>query len=335
MIDLRGERTSNSRMGTWRRCQKKFDFKYIMGLEAKEKKRQLEMGSWMHLLLEEHYNGNDWRDAHKRMTKEFYNIFEELREELGDLPTDCARLMRSYLRYWKEDDAQFRVIDTELDEVVTLPNGLEFRMIIDMVVEDLRTGFLWPYDHKNRKSFADRTAMLIDPQLTNYYSGLEILGYKPLGGVVYNELRTKAPTVPAILTGKGPKQGTLSVAKIDTDVYTYYRAIKDNGLQVSDYAGILRQLAKAEDERFFRRVKLPKDKTMKRIMMAEAVETSRQIRDHRDAGLPYVRTQNNQCTWDCDFSSLCVAQLHGGDLKSMIRHGFRNRKETDEAQEKK
>lgn len=322
-------------MGAWRRCQKKFEFKYVMGLEAKSKSRGLEMGSWMHVLLEEHYNGRDWRVKHKLMSVEFYNLFEEEREELGDLPTDCARLMRSYLRYWKEEDEQFKVIDTELDEVVTLPNGLEFRMIIDMIVEDLRTGLLWPYDHKNRKNFASNDTMLIDPQLTNYYSGLEILGYEPLGGVVYNELRTKAPTVPQILTGKGPRQGQLSKAKIDTDVYTYYRAIKDNGLKVADYADILRQLARAEEERFFRRVKLPKDKTMKRLMMAEAVQTALEIRRKKAYGEPYVRTNNNQCNWDCDFKTLCIAQLHGGDLKSMIRHGFRDRKETDEAQEKK
>jgi DNA-binding transcriptional MerR regulator len=272
---------------------------------------------------------------HKNLTKEFYNIFEELRAELGDLPTDCARLMRSYLRYWKEEDEQFTVIDTELDEIVTLPNGLEFRIIVDMVVEDKRTGLLWPFDHKNRKNFASSDNMLVDPQLTNYYTGLETLGYNPLGGVVYNELRTKAPTVPQILTGKGPKQGTLSKAKIDTDVYTYYRAIKDNGLNVADYADILRQLQTAEEERFFKRVRLPKDKTMKRIMMEEAIESALQIKEKRESGRPYVRTNSNQCNWDCDFKTLCIAQLHGGDLKSLIRHGYRSRKETDEAMEKK
>lgn len=322
-------------MGTWRRCQKKFEFKYVYGLEPKDKKRALEFGSWMHLLLEEHYQGRDWRVKHKEMTKEFYNLFEELREELGDLPADCARLMRSYLRYWREDDAQFRVIDTELDEIVTLPNGLEFRMIIDMVVEDLRTGLLWPFDHKNRKNFASHDNMLVDPQLTNYYSGLEIMGYEPLGGVVYNELRTKAPTVPQMVYVGKANEGLSQAKNMDTDVYTYYKAIKDNGLDVAKYSAQLRHLAKNEEERFFRRVKLPKDKTMKRLMMAEAVQTALDVRRKRVSGEPYVRTNNNQCNWDCDFKSLCISQLHGGDLKSLIRHGYRSRKETDEAQEKK
>jgi hypothetical protein len=104
---------------------------------------------------------------------------------------------------------------------------------------------------------------------------------------------------------------------------------------VADYADILRQLQVAEEERFFRRVRLPKDTAMKRAMMREAVETARAIRDHRDSGRPYVRAQSNQCNWDCDFSTLCVAQLHGADLKSMIRHGFRSRKEHDEVEERK
>lgn len=328
-IDLSGIRVSNSRLGTWRRCQKKYEFKYVMGLEPRAKKRQLEMGSWMHLLLQIHYTGGDWREKHRELTKAYYELFEEQREELGDLPTDCARLMKSYLRYWKEDDSQFRVIDAELDEVVTLPSGLEFRMIIDLIAEEIATGLIWPWDHKNRSKFARQDNMLIDPQLTNYFSGLEIMGYKPLGGVVYNELRTKAPTVPKIL-----KKGGLSKAKsIDTDVYTYYRAIRKHGLDPNNYRGILAHIAKNEEERFFRRVRLPKDRTMRRIMMEEAEISAIEIRNAEARG-KFTRSSSNQCAWDCDFKELCISQLHGGDLKSLIKHGYRRRKESDELEEK-
>lgn len=328
--DLTGVRVSNSRINTYRRCQKRYEFKYVYGLEPKGKKRALEMGSWMHALLEEHYQGRDWRVRHKEMTKAYYNLFEEMREELGDLPTDCARLMRSYLRRYREEDAQVRVIDAELDEVVTLPSGLEFRMIIDLIVEEVRTGYLWAWDHKNRSNFERHDNMLIDPQLTNYFTGLEMMGYKPMMGVLYNEIRTKAPTVPQVL-----KAGGLSKAKkIDTDVYTYYQTIKQHGLNPADYADILQHIAKNEEDRFFRRVRLPKDKVMKRIMMREAEDTAAEMMMVEKRGR-YVRTYNRQCAWDCDFKTLCISQLHGGDLKSLILHQYRNRKETDEAEERK
>jgi hypothetical protein len=277
-----------------------------------------------------HYTGGDWEAKHVEMSKEFYKLFEELREELGDLPAECLRIMRSYLRYWKEEDAHIRVVDAEVDEIVTLPNGLEMRIIVDLIVEEVRTGLLWPWDHKTRKNFERGDNMLIDPQLTNYYKGLQLLGFDNLGGVMYNEIRTKAPTVPQVL-----KTGGLSKAKsIDTDVRTYYKAIRDAGFDPTDYRDILRHIARNEPERFFKRTRLPKDPPMLRAMYREAQWSAADMKKAEATGR-FVRTFNKQCAWDCDFKSLCIAQLQGGDLKSMIRHGFRNRHEQDEVQEKK
>lgn len=324
-------RVSNSKIKTWQRCPKRYEYKYIWGLEPRTKTLQLERGSWMHELLEEHYGGGDWEDLHKQRTMEFYELLEELRVELGDLPRECARIMRSYLRYWREEDAQFTVVDTEMDEIVTLPNGLEFRVIIDIVVEDRRTGLLWPWDHKTRKNFESSDGMLLDPQLTNYYTALQIMGYKPLGGVCYNELRTKPPAIPSLL-----KSGALSKRKnIDTDVYTYMRAIKKHGLDPNDYADILRHIAKNEPERFFRRVKLPKDPPMLKTMQHELIISAREMATAESRG-EFRRTfQPRNCKWDCDFKSLCIAELHGSDVKSLIKHGFRSRKEQDEVEERK
>lgn len=329
-MNLEGLRVSNSRLGTWRRCQKKYEYKYIMGLEPRAKVRQLEMGSWMHELLETHYNGDDWKAKHKENTNAFFLFPEEVREELGDLPTDCNRLMRSYLRYWKEDDKKYVVVDTELDEIVTLKSGLEFRMIIDLIVENKRTGKLEAWDHKNRKNFASGDSMILDPQLTNYFAGLEIMGYTPLGCVMYNEIKTKAPTVPRLL-----KTGGLSQAKnIDTDVYTYYRTIQEHGFDPDDYSEILRHLALNETDRFFKRTRLPKDPPMIKRMMREAEVSALEAREKEESGEPFVRSFDaTKCSWDCSYTQLCIAELYGADISSAIKSGFRKRGETDEVEE--
>ena len=319
---MSGMRVSNSKIKTFRRCEKRYDYKYVQKLEPRQRSVQLERGLWIHTLLETHYDGDDWEARHKELSARFFQYDEEDREDLGDLPTECRRIMRSYLRYYKDVDQHQITVDTELDEIVTLPNGLELNVIIDRVYEDKRTGLLWAQDHKTRKKFENTENMLLDPQMTVYFRALEILGYTPLGGVEYNELRTKAPAVPEKL-----KSGQLSKrTNIDTDVFTYRMELKKHGLDEGPYMDILRHIARNQVDRFFRRIKLPKDPPMVNTMMAELVDTADEMQTAEARGT-FPRTFIPQdCKWSCDYKDLCIAELHGGDIEPMIRLNFRRRK---------
>lgn len=322
MIDIR---VSNSKDKTFRRCEKRYEYKYVLGLSRKKRERNLELGSWMHELLQTYYDGEDWELVHKRLTKEFYNMFEEEREDLGDLPTDCLRLMRNYLRHYPDDFSRYRVIDSEMDEIIELPNGVKLQIIVDLIVEDTVTGLIWPWDHKNRKNFGSTEDMLLDPQLTYYFTGLEMMGYKPLGGAVYNELCTKLPTVPVPL-----KKGGLSKAQKvinGTDVRTYMQAIKRHGLDIEDYRDTLRRISRAQQGKFFNRVFLPKDKPMTKRMLKELSWTAEDMVRKERTGR-FTRTFiAKQCSWDCDYKDLCITDLHGGDIEPMIRAGFETREQ--------
>src|SRR5947209_8165563 len=96
-------RVSNSKLNTFRRCPNKYRYKYVLKLTPKKRSVQLERGTWMHDLLMTHADGEDWRERHIELTKEFENLWEEEREDLGDMPNDCGRLMRAYLRTYKDD----------------------------------------------------------------------------------------------------------------------------------------------------------------------------------------------------------------------------------------
>jgi hypothetical protein len=314
---------SNSKAKTYRRCANQYRYKYVERLKPKTKKVQLERGSWLHDLLQHHYDGEDWREAHEKWCEEFYKQFEETREELGDLPTECERIFTSYLRNYRDEDATYRTIDTEMDEIITLPNGLRFRFIIDRIYED-STGGLWLQDHKTVKKFYTSDHFVLDPQLTRYFWCAEKMGYTPLRGVEWNQLKTKPPTVPQLTQG-----GRLSKRKISTDYWTYLATIKKHGLDPRDYMDQLRYF-KAQEDMFFRRDRLPQDPVMMRTMMKELVETADDIaRAERKGRFP--RTVLNSCKFDCDFTDLCQVELQGGDIDSIIRHGFnRKPKEVEE-----
>jgi hypothetical protein len=226
--------------------------------------------------------------------------------------------MRAYERHWADADQHFSVIDSEMNEIVTLSNGIELNVIIDLVVEEAGTGLIWAWDHKSRKKFGDEDDMILDPQLTLYFEALELMDYAPLGGVVYNEVRTKPPTVPRVL-----KRGGLSKAKdIDTDAYTYLKAIKENGLATADYKDILLRLKRTKQEAFFKRTHLPKDPPQVRQMIAELNMTKHEIRN-AEKRKEFPRTfEPRQCKWDCEFLDLCITELHGGDISSMIKSDY-------------
>jgi hypothetical protein len=288
-----------------------------MDLRPKGRKVQLERGSWLHKLLMAHYDGENWREAHQIETLKFKRLFEEEREELGDLPTECERIMRSYIYTYRDEDRRFTTVDSEMDEIVTLSNGLEINIVVDLIVWDKVLKGLWAWDHKTRKNFVDTDNFTLDPQLTIYYDGLQSMGYKPLLGVVGNEIRTKPPTVPALL-----KSGGLSKAKsIDTDIRTYMEEIRSHDLNPNDYTDILRGIAARQKDRFFKRTFIPRDKPVVRTQRKEIVWSANEILRASKRGA-FPRSPDNSCAWGCDYRDVCIAELHGGDISSIIKQKF-------------
>lgn len=320
-------RVSHSRVKTWRRCEKQFDFKYVQGLRKKAKNKNLAMGSWVHELLMYYRDGQDWLAHHRQLEKKFNQYFEEEREALGhDMPDQCLRLVRSYIRaHGKQDQRAYTVIDTEMDEIVTLPNGLEVNVIIDLIVED-RKGGIWGWDYKTRTKFDPKDLILLDPQYSLYYDAMEIMGYTPLRGFVVDEIRKKAPTVPKLL-----KSGGLSKAKnIDTDVWTYMAAIREQGENPDDYATILQHIATNQLDRFYRRTYIPKDPPVLRAVREELIESAREIENKTKRRHPiFPRAVDSSCVYMCDYRDLCIIELHGGDTDLMKKKLFTTKETKD------
>lgn len=316
---------SNSKVKTWRRCPKQFEFKYEMKLRPKRKGVQLERGSWLHDLLMHHYDGHDWRERHNELKRQFDNLFEEEKEHLGDLPDEVERLMRGYLHEYRKIDGAFRTIDTELDEIITLPNGLKFNFIIDRIYED-RDGGLWLQDHKSVKNFMDPDFMLLDAQLARYFWCAERMGYTPLLGIEFNEFRTKAPTVPKLTDSGARLQKKMN---IDTDALTYLREIKRHGFDPADYSDILSHLLH-QHEKFFRRTKLPMSKPLMRQQMLELVMSAREITSAQKRG-EFPRSPMKACDWDCDYKNLCITDLQGGNIAPLVKLHFKKSSRREEA----
>lgn len=306
-------RLSNSKVNTWRRCPNQYRYKYGMKLRKKVHGLPLKRGDWLHQLLMTHYDGHDWRERQALLAADFNQMFEEEREEYGDLPAETQRIMASYLAHYQHEDRNWRTVDTEVDELVELPNGDKFNFIVDCIMED-SDGALWIWDHKTVGRFMPEDFMLIDAQLARYFWAAKQIGYKNLRGAMFNEIITKPPTLPKFLE---PSQRLEMRKNIHCDAYTYMREIKRHKQDPKQYRDFLLFL-KARHKEWFRRTRLPRDRPMVQQLMRELMQSSAEMHNAH-ATNRYPRTARKECLFDCDYMEICALELQGGDIEDIVK----------------
>lgn len=312
---------THSMIKTFRRCPHQAKYKYVDRLKPRIGSQPLERGKWMHSLLEAHYSGGDWREEHKRLRAKYNQLFDEEKEVLGDLPTECARLMLSYLWHYAADPLHGWVVH-QVEYVIEckLPDGSIYRGKVDLLVEN-EYG-LWIVDHKTHKTLPTLHVRLLDAQSALYLwaalrSGLKVQGF------IWNYIRTKPPTVPQLL-----KSGDrLSKRSIETDYPTLVRAIKKYELDPDPYRDQLVALKRQrwtpgapQTSPFFQRHILEKGDKMLARVAAEAFHTHTRMREY-DFGMS-ERVTDRSCEFMCSYKRLCPVELSGGNA-AMVRRDFR------------
>jgi hypothetical protein len=350
---------NQSRVKLFRRCQKAYSFRYDSGEDHQEMvpklpKVQLYRGSWMHALQEAlHYQWagyedfpfqfgqgrgridtmvSNWKDVHELLSEEYDKLFEEEREELGDLPTECGDLFRSYLRFWKDDRDTYSVAELEdgqpaIEFIVEADleqfglKGARFKGKIDLLVEDDEYGGLWIWDGKWMKKIPPPDERMMSPQSCLYVWALRKMGYD-IRGFVYNYGRTKPPAKPRVL-----QRGTLSVAqRMDTDRYTYFRAIKElHGARWKRYLPYYQpklDALKGREALWFDRQRIPveDEKVLRAVREYTATVRDIQRREKRPEYVP--RSYFYNCRFGCDYHGPCVAEFAGLDIEPLIKQDY-------------
>ena len=304
---------SQSKLKTFRRCPKQYEYKYIQQLEAKRKSLPLALGNWIHSLLETHYKGGDWLETYADLTHKFNGLMTEEKEHYGDLPGTSARLMNGYMYQWEEEDKNLEIISVEEEFEVDINDQLKFKFKPDMIVQDKRNGMVSVWDHKSNKTLPDTEWRNTDIQSTLYLWALKKLGIN-VDQFIFNYIRTKPPTKPRMT-----KSGRMSKVKIETDYLTLKEFIEENDLEMTDeLTHWLGNLEKSSS--FYKRITIAKPKLLTDTMIQELLATAEVINfmDSRDE-LAYYRVLGKACDWDCSFQDLCNAELLGSPQANQIR----------------
>lgn len=320
--------STHSMLKTFRRCPKQAEYKYVERLKPRVLGRPLRLGTWMHELQEAKSTGQDWRDKHQELIDTRWNkLFDEEKEDIGDLPGHCKRLMESYEWYYKADEWIFHEVEFVLE--AELPDGSIYRGKIDALIEN-QFG-LWIVDRKWHKSLPNTDYRILDSQ-----SALYVWAAKknkiPVLGHIWDYGRSKPPTWPDMLkSGKGPARW----AACDTDYPTMVKWFKQNmGGKVPEHCKPKMRYLKTlqyepgapQHSTFFRRSVIEKSGPMLKRVAQEAYHTHKRMNSYPwDRPDLVERVPDRSCTYMCSYTDLCTAELFTGgrpvNWKSLYKQG--------------
>lgn len=306
-----------SEIKTYQRCPKQHEYKYDQRLVPKAKARPLFLGSWFHAALESYYKQGDWKIGFNLYKKEYDALFEEERQELdkrGKLPDIVSRGIRSYLWYYRDDGWTVKEIEKEFEvdtPLVISGERMRLKGIIDLVVED-EAGLWWIVDHKTAGNIPEPNSFhAMDPQLMLYPWAAKIAFGWDVAGIVYNYVRSRAPTVPRL-----NKDGSVSKRKVVTDYPTLMRFIQDNGLDPVNFEQARKQLRRKSP--FLRRYRYPREPFVTKEILLDALSVAKHIKQDKRRS----RTITRDCARMCSFHDLCRAELNGMDTTMMRKASF-------------
>lgn len=310
-------KTGFSKVQAWRKCNKLYEFSVIRNLQAKRKPAQLLRGTILHEMLEARDQGKKAGEVFLKYDTQYGRLFEEEREFYGEnFMDDIWRIYKGYGRTYKDDD--WKVLATEGLVRTQLTPKIEFEGHYDLRVSS-----------SHRRWLVDRKSHKVLPTAEERFNNFQLLLYaeawnrehpkERVEGVIWDYLRTKAPTIPEVL-----KSGQLTRRKdLDTDVYTYRRAIRDRELDEDGYDYYLKELQKRSVDKFYQRVPLPiPSREMIDTVVQEFTQTAEMIRTAKH----FPRNATYACN-RCQFFKLCNAELAGINAKFVEKNNYEQRPE--------
>ena len=339
---------SATEIQTYLACRRKWNYTSLnrMSLEPKSPQKALSLGIGVHEALEAYYRDGDdpvefFRNWAYNESERLYNLNLN-QEEMDDLRDawDLGIGMLSNYAQWSKANDNFDFIAAEQQFKVPIftPDGFVKGYFVgrfDGLIRFRDTDEVAVIDHKTfsvRPQSADW--LQLDLQTTGYayaatylaqVGALEAFGvqkHSAVDKVLWNGLRKKLPTVPAIL-----KNGTLSRASnMDTTLEVYQNAILLLGQDESDYEDVLERLRNKPNNFFHREIR---QRTWDEMLSFETLLD--QVHGEMvNPSTPITYNPTHDCLWKCSFRGPCIAKNCGGDEQMQLQVHYTSRPEKGE-----
>ena len=279
-------------------------------LRKKKIKRPFMFGTICHQIIEAHVEGQDWHKVLDKIELDNRKLFKREIEMYGNIIADIRDIMTDYFIFWgdslkplkhdgRRSEHEFRI---ELDD------GLWFSGKIDLIGK--AKGMRWLVEHKTFARMPSESDRWRSVQGAVYFRALEMMGFKPFDGVLWDYINSKAPNAPGELT----PTGKISQARIDSTPARIKRWIKEEGKKKSDFTKLLED-AKANQRNRFVRVYSPVKPRIVDNIWDDFVDTAHEIQEFH--GKKKAQSIGRHCSW-CDYDMLCKAEATGADVDWII-----------------
>lgn len=286
------------------RCRKKYQYAWIQNLEPKQKNDKLTIGSAIHKFLEVWYTTYRESEAIVATVDYIYENCDGLEQmQIDDMCELAKKVCENYVAHYGHDTG-WTVKAIEMPFNIHLEGRINYIGTIDLLVED-EDGKLWIADHKTTANLDiyDKNSDM-DRQISRYWYAIERYLDVKIEGFIYNIILKDYPVPPKVL-----KSGQLSKDKSQkTTKDMYLDAIRLNKLNIDDYADFL-QFLDEQPKEFFRRMKVERNINEMRASIDELTDVIYDIRDTKR----FYRNITKDCSWDCPFKTLCVAEMDGSN----------------------
>jgi hypothetical protein len=303
-------------------------YRYVDKLRPKKKGRPLVFGDWIHKCLETHFSGGNWVDTLKTLKADQWDkLFLEEKQELGNIPQDCLRIVRGYINNYSKIDKEWEVIAVEQDFMIKVAEGIVLTGKIDLIMRHIPTDKIWIWEHKTAKRDIPKDSFRMTDIQTAIYLYIAIKYLLPvilgttvfkMGGILFDYIKSKPQSTPKLL-----KDGRMSRAKVDCDRWTYEQELKKNKLNPADYEDFMATL---DNKEYYVRIPMYHSSAFVSNMFKEYIMAIKDIREER----PALRNLNYTCDRPkCEYRDLCLAEIQGLDVSQIIKLQFENNEEEE------
>lgn len=329
-------RIRTSDRGYFKRCRQQWDFtsKIRQNWEPLARKEYFEFGTAIHAGMEQYYDPAGWcisiKNAENRAREAFLEHIAEVERvvKVGALEfemefKEMRQLGLDILEHyflWAPKHDSFTPLYVEIEFRVEIPGmpGVFYEGRIDLIVED-EYGY-WIVDHKTATQFGGTEWLVLDDQCTSYAWAVKKMLGLDVRGVMFNQIRKKAPHPPVAL-----KRGGFSVNKQqDTTYELYLKTLQDGGYKVSAYQDFLDYL-KANPKEFVRRTRITfAPRTLEIVERRIRAEATEMLND------PVIYPSPSP--WNCNgcrFFQPCLALYEGSDYLAILNENYVKRTSDD------
>lgn len=308
---------SQSKVKTWRQCQRMYWWKFVMMLQKKVRKRPFMFGGIAHQICEADFEGEDWEEVLNQIEFDNKKMFRREIEMYGNIVEDMRDIMTDYFRFWEDSPSAVKAIKhdgrrSEFEFRIELDDALWFTGRIDSVVKS--KGMRWVMEHKTFSRMPGEDERWRSVQAAVYFRALEEIGFPRIDGVLWDYISSKPPSVPGELTATGK----ISQKKIDSVPSRLRRWIRDNDMDRSEFKKLMVS-TKANLPNRFIRLFSPVKRPVVDMIWDDFVETARDIQENHDKRK--AMNVGRHCAW-CDYQPLCKALMTGADVDWLIKRDY-------------